>query len=180
MYDAVKKFAHLFKFPKSVYVENKPLALVTIHRAENLANAKSLSAVIEYLRTFSSSHQLVFPVHPNTKKHLDLYGIDYDFLTSIEPLGYIEMQGLLSSVELVLTDSGGLQKEAYFHRKDCITLRNETEWTETINSGWNMLWTSETRAEKSEIVDYGNGNFCSNALKIITDCGNNTGINKWY
>ena len=90
------------------------------------------------------------------------------------------MQGLLSSVELVLTDSGGLQKEAYFHRKDCITLRNETEWTETINSGWNMLWTSETRAEKSEIVDYGNGNFCSNALKIITDCGNNTGINKWY
>lgn len=178
MYDAIKTFSHLFKFPKNLQVENKPLALVTIHRAENLLNAKSLSAMIEYLRAFTSNYQLIFPIHPNTKHHLDTYNIDHEFLTLIEPLGYTEMQGLLSSVDLVLTDSGGLQKEAYFHKKDCITLRNETEWTETVESGWNMLWTCENREEKREIKEYGNGNFCSTALKIITDYWNDIGISK--
>ena len=180
MYDAIKIFSPLFKLPKISYTKNKPLGLVTIHRAENLMSGKSLSLVIEYLREFSSNYQLVFPIHPNTKRHLDSYCINYDFFTLIEPLRYTEMQGLLSNVDLVLTDSGGLQKEAYFHRKECITLRNETEWTETIEAGWNMLWTSENRREKRDIPEYGRGDFCSSALQIIKNYSNITGEVKWY
>jgi UDP-GlcNAc3NAcA epimerase len=78
-------------------------------------------------------------------------------LVVVGPVGYLDMCKLLSQAAHVYTDSGGLQKEAYFHRVPCTTLRDETEWIETINHGWNRLWRGPPRQEKSFIFDYGDG-----------------------
>ncbi|MDA9781114.1 UDP-N-acetylglucosamine 2-epimerase (non-hydrolyzing) [Amylibacter sp.] len=169
MFDAVTNFKQLFTFPKNIKADGRELALVTLHRVENLSDKTKLVSIIDYLRTFSSRYQLIFPIHPNTLKYLKNYDINYDFLTTIHPLIYTELQGLLADVSLVLTDSGGLQKEAYFHRKECITLREETEWVETINSGWNVTWQGKRLNKKYDIDDYGDGRFCETALNIIKD-----------
>jgi UDP-GlcNAc3NAcA epimerase len=75
----------------------------------------------------------------------------------IEPLGYLDMAWLAHNAARIFTDSGGLQKEAYFHRVPCVTLRDETEWVETIEAGWNRLWTTPDYVAKQDIADYGSG-----------------------
>ncbi len=86
----------------------------------------------------------------------------------VEPLSYLETQFLLTKASAVLTDSGGLQKEAYFHQIPCITLRSETEWIETIHSGWNRLWTSaDLESPRSAIPEYGNGFAAEKMLAIL-------------
>ena len=90
-------------------------------------------------------------------------------LQVIDPLPYIELQGLLAISELVLTDSGGLQKEAYFHRTPCITLRDETEWVETIEAGWNALWTDPVHRPQRDIPEYGQGDTAERILRIDVD-----------
>jgi UDP-GlcNAc3NAcA epimerase len=88
----------------------------------------------------------------------------------IEPLGYIDMNALMAGCELVLTDSGGLQKEAYFHGKPCITLRDETEWVELVEAGWNRLWTSESWVTPRRAVpDYGTGNAAEAIVKHLEE-----------
>jgi UDP-N-acetylglucosamine 2-epimerase len=83
---------------------------------------------------------LVFPVHPRTKQALEREGLELaPHVVQIAPVGYLEMAALLGSASLVLTDSGGLQKEAYWAKTPCVTLRTETEWTETVDSGWNVV-----------------------------------------
>ena len=88
----------------------------------------------------------------------------------MNPISYFETQFLLSKASFVITDSGGLQKEAYFHKVPCITLRSETEWVETIENGWNRLWTDNNYNLQKTIKDYGDG-FC--AKKIIDILINN-------
>jgi UDP-GlcNAc3NAcA epimerase len=84
-------------------------------------------------------------------------GIGLEGLMVIEPVGYIDMAKLLQGACAVFTDSGGLQKEAYFYRVPCITMRGETEWVETITHGWNRLWKGPDFAERSQIDEYGDG-----------------------
>jgi UDP-GlcNAc3NAcA epimerase len=85
-------------------------------------------------------------------------------------VGYIDMAGLLDGCRLVLTDSGGLQKEAYFAGKPCITLRDETEWVETITHGWNRLWTQpEWSTPRRAIADYGTGEAAARVLEAISN-----------
>jgi UDP-GlcNAc3NAcA epimerase len=116
--------------------------LTTIHRAENTDNKGRLESIVKALTSIRM--QVVFPVHPRTKKQLKIFGL-YDELSQkknirlIEPVSYLEMLLLEKNATAIVTDSGGVQKEAYFFRVPCFTLRRETEWTETVKIGWNTL-----------------------------------------
>lgn len=137
--------------------------LATIHRAENTDDPHQLRKVIEFLQDRAERHPVVLPLHPRTRQAALRYRIELSPLCVTEPIGYLQMVQLLHSAREVITDSGGLQKEAYFHRVPCVTVRDETEWTETITHGWNRLWMGPDYVERREISEYGDG--CA-ALKI--------------
>lgn len=115
--------------------------LCTVHRAENTDDSGRLKNIFMALENISDKCKVVLPLHPRTKAKL--IGIGYDFSCSnicfIQPVGYLEMVWLLKNCELVMTDSGGLQKEAYFFGKYCVTMRDETEWVELVDNGFNRL-----------------------------------------
>ncbi|MDD1697593.1 MAG: UDP-N-acetylglucosamine 2-epimerase (non-hydrolyzing) [Methanoregula sp.] len=114
--------------------------VATVHRPGNTDEQKNLTAIIAALQ--ESGKTVVFPVHPRTKKYLIAYGL-WDSLPGnircIDPLGYIDMLHLMKHAKKILTDSGGIQKEAYVMGVPCITLRDTTEWVETLTGGWNVL-----------------------------------------
>jgi UDP-GlcNAc3NAcA epimerase len=132
-------------------------SVATIHRAENTDDPKRLARVMAYLEDRAKTAPIVLPLHPRTRMALERFGIVLSRVRLIDPLGYLDMQHLLSGSLEVFTDSGGLQKEAYFHRKLCTTLRDETEWLETIEAGWNRLWDGPDYAPRREIAEYGGG-----------------------
>ena len=170
MLDAVTAFKPYFTFPAHIKTRvSKPIALLTIHRADTLSDRSRLAKIIKYCETYTSTYDVIFPIHPNTQKHLKSAEIDINQFITTSPLSYLEIQGVLKEAELVLTDSGGLQKEAYFHKCDCITLRDETEWLETIDCGWNRLWHTDksTLKSKKEIKEYGSGNAVNEILDIV-------------
>ena len=119
----------------------KDFVLCTVHRAENTDNPLRLKSIFEALEEISEKCTVIVPLHPRTKAKL--MTINYDFAEShicfISPVGYLEMVWLLKNCQIVVTDSGGLQKEAYFFKKYCITLRDETEWVELVVNGYNIL-----------------------------------------
>lgn len=113
--------------------------LATLHRAENTDDPERLSNIVSALNYIHNNlFEVVIPLHPRTRKLLAEYGIELTCKT-IEPVSYLEMIWLLQRTECVLTDSGGLQKEAYFFSKPCVTLRDETEWVELVEAGGNTL-----------------------------------------
>ncbi|ASJ10329.1 UDP-N-acetyl glucosamine 2-epimerase [Thermococcus sp. P6] len=120
----------------------KKYYLATVHRAENTDNRRNLENIINAF--IKSNDLIVFPAHPRTMKALKNYGL-YEKLESagnvllIKPVGYLDMLMLEKNARKILTDSGGVQKEAYFLRVPCITLREKTEWVETVEDGWNVL-----------------------------------------
>ncbi|MEK9672146.1 MAG: UDP-N-acetylglucosamine 2-epimerase (non-hydrolyzing) [Rhodospirillaceae bacterium] len=146
----------------------KAYEVATVHRAENTDDPKQLAAVMDYLK--ARTVPVVLPLHPRTRAALDKAGIGAGDLTICDPLGYLDMTHLVQNSLGVLTDSGGLQKEAYFHRVPCITLRDETEWVETIDAGWNRLWQSpETDTPRRDIDAYGDGNAAERIASALTD-----------
>lgn len=117
--------------------------LATVHRAENTDDPARLEVIVAALSAAARQQAVVWPVHPRTRGVLQLKGL-LDALTAsgvrlIEPVGYFEMMQLEKYAELVVTDSGGVQKEAYFFQVPCVTMRNETEWVELVDAGWNRL-----------------------------------------
>ena len=109
--------------------------LATVHRAENTDDQGRLQAILRGLA--GSGRQVVLPIHPRTKAVL---GDDsWPSIRVIDPVGYLDMLALEDAAALIVTDSGGVQKEAYFMGKPCVTLRDSTEWTETVEAGWNVL-----------------------------------------
>lgn len=159
MFDAVRIAGPLA--PQSTVLERlglkeKSFGVTTFHRQENLANKSRMERIIRYLREEARIRPLVIPLHPRTSEALQNSGLafDSDAIVTIPPLGYFDMCQLTRSSAIVLTDSGGLQREAYFYRVPCVTLRDETEWVETIECGWNRLWTTESFAPRREIPDY--------------------------
>lgn len=113
--------------------------LCTIHRAENTDDKERLGSIFEALDEIAKEKQVILPLHPRTKKTVEDLEPDTSRLTLIDPVGYLEMVWLIDNCSLVMTDSGGLQKEAYFFSKPCITLRDETEWVELVECGANVL-----------------------------------------
>jgi UDP-GlcNAc3NAcA epimerase len=144
-------------------------ALATVHRAENTDDAAQLRRVIDWLQRQAGDRPVVFPVHPRTRKAAQRAGIAFDSLLACEPLGFVDMTRLLAGCVEVYTDSGGLQKEAYFHRKPCVTLRNETEWVETIAHGWNRLWQQPGYRPRTDIAEYGDGHAARRVVEAIVD-----------
>lgn len=139
MKDSVLHF--MPKMQKPAVVLPEKYAVCTIHRAENINNKNSLLNILLALDELCSTIDVVCPLHPHTKNIISKFNIETDKLKIkfIEPVGYLEMLYLLHNSSLVLTDSGGLQKEAFMLGKFCITLRNETEWVELVDNGCNVL-----------------------------------------
>lgn len=142
MYDASLFYSNRAKQPSfSRSLDNRQFVLCTIHRAENTDNEKKLKEIFDALLRISTFVDIVVPVHPRTVKKIKEFGlkITSEKLHLVDPVGYLEMIWLLQHSQLVLTDSGGLQKEAYFFQKACVTLREETEWVELVKTGFNIL-----------------------------------------
>jgi UDP-GlcNAc3NAcA epimerase len=148
-------------------VEPGAYAVATVHRAETTDDPERLRAVIAYLNEIAADVPVVFPVHPRTAKALEAAKVPTESLTTVPPLGYLDMTRVVARARAVYTDSGGLQKESYFHRVPCVTLRAETEWTETIDAGWNRLWTVPEYASRREITDYGEGDAGGEIAKLV-------------
>jgi UDP-N-acetylglucosamine 2-epimerase len=121
--------------------------VATIHRAENTDDPNQLSCILETFQQLD--HLVIFPLHPRTRKRINQYNLNSKLLSTnikvIDPLNYFDMLCLASQAKLILTDSGGVQKEAYMLRVPCITLREETEWVETTYEGWNHVTGVNTR-----------------------------------
>ncbi len=146
MFDAALKFAPIAE-RKSAVLEKESLSpgdylLLTLHRPENTDYFQNMKNIVSAL--IDSDKQIVFPVHPRTIKYLKQYEL-YDRLIQtaniklLEPVSFIDMIVLEKNARKILTDSGGVQKEAYFYKVPCITLREETEWVETVEDGWNVI-----------------------------------------
>lgn len=149
MYDSVLFYSsQIPKDARSTYAPMGTYALCTVHREENTNSPERLRAIVEALKSVRKEIEIVLPLHPRTKKLLGSHGIDTTGLHLVDPVGYIDMIHLLRDCRIVLTDSGGLQKEAYFMGKACVTLRDETEWVELVQAGHNVL----TGADGTKIV----------------------------
>ena len=155
--DAVKRAEGRSTIIETHGLKPRGYAVATIHRAENTDDPDRFARVVTWLEAAARQTPIVMPVHPRTRKLLASRGLPPAGLTLIDPVGYLDMARLLSRAAAVFTDSGGLQKEAYFHRVPCVTLRDETEWVETIEAGWNRLWTGPDYPPRREIPDYGDG-----------------------
>jgi UDP-GlcNAc3NAcA epimerase len=151
-------------------LKEKDFILFTCHRAENTDSAESLSEIVEALSALAQSSAVVLPGHPRLLKQLDKFNLGEKLgrVQIIEPQGFIEMLTLQSLASTVVTDSGGMQKEAMYLGTPCVTIRRETEWVETVHLGWNTLagpssheiiQVVNTRPERGSDGDpYGEGN----------------------
>jgi len=149
MYDAALFYTDRSNRPEPVE-DHTNFILSTIHRQENTDDKAKLTAIFEAFKEIASEQKIILPLHPRTIKKLRDFGITPSKnIQILEPVGYFEMIWLLSNCSSVITDSGGLQKEAFFFKKPCITVREETEWVELIQNKVNFL----TGSDKVKIVD---------------------------
>ncbi len=158
-------------------------AVLTLHREENTQTGSQLRDLVETLQTLSHALPICFPVHPRTQKALGQWGIPLRHpIYPLEALGYLDMLALVKGARLVLTDSGGLQKEAFYLQRPCITIRPETEWVETVNIGWNQLantpaalqsaWSKALQQSHKQPLPtsdiYGKGNTAQHVAQILS------------
>ena len=127
---------------KMLDLNSKRYVLATVHRAENTDNTQRLEAIFGGLVLVAEQIPVVIPLHPRTRRALERIGMLDEIkrkLRLIAPVGYLDMVMLEKNARLIVTDSGGVQKEAFFYRVPCVTLRDETEWVELVELGWNHL-----------------------------------------
>jgi UDP-GlcNAc3NAcA epimerase len=162
-------------------LEPRSFVLATIHRAENTDDVTRLRNIVTAFG--QSDHPVVWPVHPRTLKRLGDAGLELPAsVRAIEPVGYLDMTTLEVNARLIATDSGGVQKEAYFHGVPCVTLRDETEWVELVDAGWNalaspdapdfvdLLWKRrDLPASHADL--YGAGDACERVVAAIAERG---------
>lgn len=186
MYDAALLFGDLAAKSSTILneleVQGGKYRLCTVHRAENTDCEERLRGIFGAIAEMAETAcPVIVPLHPRTRVYLQ----KYDLLASLQahpairftrPLSFLDMVCLEKSAATILTDSGGVQKEAYFHHTPCITLRDETEWVETVEAGWNQLAGArkETildclarRPEQKEIEEYGTGNTAGKIVEAL-------------
>jgi UDP-GlcNAc3NAcA epimerase len=142
-------------------------AVGTLHRAENTEDPVRFRKIMDWLQDAAAERPVIMPAHPRTRDLIARQQLTLPGIRVIEPLGFLDMTSLVHAAAAVFTDSGGLQKEAYFHRVPCVTLRDETEWVETIEAGWNRLWTTAAYRARRDIPDYGRGDAARRIAEII-------------
>lgn len=177
MYDSVLNFSK-YAIKPSLDIDEEYI-LTTIHRAENTNNLLKLKNIINALIEISNSVSVYLVLHPRTKKILDQNNLNISSsnLYIIDPLSYLEMIYMIKNATLIMTDSGGLQKESFFLKKKCVVLREQTEWVELVENGYNSLAGSkyELILEKTQILMNSNVEFkdqfygYGNASAIIAD-----------
>jgi len=150
--------------------------LATVHRSENTDNLSRLAQILTAFNLLDEP--VIFPVHPRTQKAITGTGLTVEsHVRLIDPVGYIDMMALARAARMILTDSGGLQKEAYWLGVPCVTMRNETEWVETVEAGWNTLAGSDSERiveavrsftpNGSHPTLYGDGNASVNCVNLL-------------
>lgn len=182
MQDAAMYYAKRAKDKSSILndLQLNHFVLATIHRQENTDNPENLKNIIAGLNAINRKTPVVVPIHPRTRNILKQMQIDPEF-SLIDPVGYFDMIMLLSHCDLVVTDSGGVQKEAFFFGKHCITLREQTEWVELVTNDFNRLTGSNpqllqaafdyfsTKSSDFSVDLYGKGKAAEKAAKFILD-----------
>jgi len=152
MYDATLFYRERAKWPDAVSA-SKPFILFTLHRAENTDNTQRFVKIFDEINHLAADFEVIFPVHPRTRQKLMADYPGSMGIKLIDPVGYLEMMALLHQCSMVITDSGGLQKEAYFFEKPCLILRNETEWVELMETGNHRLELQYPNAIKEQVYE---------------------------
>jgi len=155
MRDMVNHYGNLgadVDLSNGVYDSESPFILATIHRAENTDNINRLAGIVGALNEIPLN--VIWPVHPRTVDRLKKYGIRTGKIQTIDPISYRQMVGLQQRARLIVTDSGGVQKEAYWLRKPCVTVRDETEWTELVDAGVNVVTGSDPSKILAAVWDF--------------------------
>lgn len=184
MYDAVQYYSDVVQeriHLNTWGLRHREYVLCTLHRQENTDNPERLEGILNSLIEIAAEQKVVLPLHPRTRQRIMAQGLEerLNSISVIDPVPYLEMQRLEMSARAILTDSGGMQKEAYFHGVPCITLRDETEWVETVDAGWNIVVGANTdrilEAYRSAIIPsdhsfdlYGDGNAASKIIYSLT------------
>ncbi|HEX3033491.1 MAG TPA: UDP-N-acetylglucosamine 2-epimerase (non-hydrolyzing) [Bacillota bacterium] len=149
-YDAALYYQRLAKpsskLTRTMAAVDGPFYLATLHRAENTDDSHRLVSIIAALDSIAATTPLVLPLHPRTSRLVAALGLQIRNITLLEPLGYFDMLYLLTGCKGIFTDSGGVQKEAYYFGKPCVTLRDETEWEELVQLGCNVLTGADSQA----------------------------------
>ncbi|HQE60055.1 MAG TPA: UDP-N-acetylglucosamine 2-epimerase (non-hydrolyzing) [Spirochaetota bacterium] len=153
MYEASMFYRSVNKASLPSSVAGKDYVLTTIHRAENTDDPQRLKNIVDGINACSSIN-FIFPIHPRTRKIIEKFSLTFGgHVILTEPVGYFEMLVLEENASAVLTDSGGVQKEAFFFGKPCITMRDSTEWVELVECGWNTLTGADTSKIASAIMN---------------------------
>jgi len=165
---------------KKFHLEENKYVVTTIHRDFNTDNKSNLEAILKELDKISKEIKVVFPIHPRTKKRIEEFDLEQNTknILMIEPLDYLSMMGLIQKNLFVITDSGGLQKEAYFAGKRAIVVMPDTGWRELTDAGWNILSRPDKIKDKmnyiiNDAIDskpkniYGDGNAGEKISRLI-------------
>jgi len=195
MYDSILYYSELAEKKSTILedlnlvnlqsaIRNPQYYLATLHRAENTDHPKRLKSIFRALVEIAKDCPVVLPLHPRTKKMMRVQRLNKEAkgIQLIDPVSYLDMLKLERHARVILTDSGGVQKEAYWFRVPCITLREETEWMETIRSGWNVLVGTESdsivketkrqkrkRLPRSKTGIFGDGKASEKIIQVLID-----------
>lgn len=186
MFDAALYFGEIAKTKSNILTRLKVknnYVLATVHRAENTDNLDRLKIIITALVKVSKSILVIWPLHPRTRQLIKEYGLENELESGnihlIEPVGYLDMLMLEQNSSVIATDSGGVQKEAFFYKVPCVTLRTETEWVELIEAKWNTLSPpfdvntvcnsiKDALGSKGELISpYGEGNSADKIAQVL-------------
>ncbi len=195
MFDACRLFGDQSRAVSTILedlqLQAADYVLVTIHRPQNTDFPDQLLKFVRALGRITRRYMVVWPLHPRTRKALErarLLALIPDGVRLIEPLGYLDMVALEAQARLIITDSGGVQKEAFFHRVPCVTVRTETEWTELLEAGVNTLSSPDepeielavdrmlSNAGDWSAPDYGNGYAAERIVQLLSSAGKTANV----